>query len=139
MLVVEVRQGPLQDEEEEERRRRRRRRRRRKEGRKEGRKEATNIKSNNPHLAGGEKRLSKSELQPRVVLALSTLQLIHPLFYAAVCISLSFVLFDGGWRHTISGISEQPWTLLTAMRSASVNISKKCPESIAAPVPVMRN
>ena len=36
MLVVEVRQGPLEDEEE-------------------GRKEATNIKSNNPHLAGGEK------------------------------------------------------------------------------------
>ena len=54
MLVVEVR-------DEEGRRRGRRRGRRPKEARKEaeGRKEArsaaTNIKSNNPHLAGGEK------------------------------------------------------------------------------------
>ena len=43
-----------EDEEEEERRRRRRRRRRRKEEEKED-EEATDIKSNNPHLAGGEK------------------------------------------------------------------------------------
>ena len=45
MVVVEVRQGPLQDEEEEE------------EEEKEKEKEteaATNIKSNNPPLAGGE-------------------------------------------------------------------------------------
>ena len=47
MVVVEVRQGPLEDEEG--------RKEGRKEGREEGRKEATNIKSNNPHLAGGEK------------------------------------------------------------------------------------
>ena len=51
MVVIEVRQGTLvvdgrgEDEEEEED----------EEGRKEGR-QATNIKSNNPHLAGGEKR-----------------------------------------------------------------------------------
>ena len=38
MVVVEVRQGPLQDKEEEEEK-----------------EAATNIKSNNPHLAGGEK------------------------------------------------------------------------------------
>ena len=40
MVVVEVRQGPLQDEEEEEKEE----------------EAATNIKSNNPHLAGGEKK-----------------------------------------------------------------------------------
>ena len=41
MVVVEVRQGPLQDEEEEEKE-------------EEEKEAATNIKSNNPHLAGGE-------------------------------------------------------------------------------------
>ena len=52
------------EEDEEETRRRRRRRRRRKEEEEEdeeaGRRkaEATNIKSNNPHLAGGEKMCS---------------------------------------------------------------------------------
>ena len=51
MVVVEVRQGPLQDEEE----------RREGGGEEEAEEEdeekeaATNIKSNNPHLAGGEK------------------------------------------------------------------------------------
>ena len=49
MLVVEVRQGPLQDEEEEEEKE--------EEGEEKEKEAATNIKSNNPHLAGGEKRL----------------------------------------------------------------------------------
>ena len=52
MVVIEVRQGTLvvdgRGEDEEGRRRTRK-----EEGRKEGR-QATNIKSNNPHLAGGE-------------------------------------------------------------------------------------
>ena len=45
------------EEDEEERTRRRRRRRRRRTRRQAGRQEeeATDIKSNNPHLAGGEK------------------------------------------------------------------------------------
>ena len=43
MIVVEVRQHWKSRKEG------------RKEGKKEGRKAATNIKSNNPHLAGGEK------------------------------------------------------------------------------------
>ena len=42
----------------------RRRRRKEEEGRrkKEGRREATNIKSNNPHLAGGEKHRGKHKI-----------------------------------------------------------------------------
>ena len=57
MVVVEVRQGPLDRDHWKTRRRKEERRegegRRRR--RKEKEKEATNIKSNNPHLAGGEK------------------------------------------------------------------------------------
>ena len=45
MIVVEVRQHWKTRKEGK------------KEGRKEGRKAATNIKSNNPHLAGGEKSI----------------------------------------------------------------------------------
>ena len=47
------------EEDAEETRRRRRRRRRKEEDEEAGRRkaEATNIKSNNPHLAGGEKRI----------------------------------------------------------------------------------
>ena len=58
MVVVEVRQGPLQDEEEENEKENEKE----KEGRKEGRKEATKIKSNNPHLAGGEKQQNPQHL-----------------------------------------------------------------------------
>ena len=49
MLVVEVR-----DEEGRRRGRRPKEARKEAEGRKEARSAATNIKSNNPHLAGGE-------------------------------------------------------------------------------------
>ena len=59
MVVVEVRQGPLDRDHWKTRRRKEERRegegRRRRRRRKEKEKEATNIKSNNPHLAGGEK------------------------------------------------------------------------------------
>ena len=48
MLVVEVRQRPLEDEEG--------RKDGREEGRKEGRRQLT-LKSNNPHLAGGEQNI----------------------------------------------------------------------------------
>ena len=62
MVVVEVRQGTLtwiaveqeedeEDEEEEERRTRQE-------------EEATDIKSNNPHLAGGEKTLAETSETP---------------------------------------------------------------------------
>ena len=78
MVVVEVRQANTVDresqlskddeddkEDEEERGRGRRRRRRRREQEEEEQEEqeeeeATDIKSNNPHLAGGEKKYSTS-------------------------------------------------------------------------------
>ena len=44
------------EEDEEERTRRRRRRRRRRRTRTTRQEKSTDIKSNNPHLAGGEKR-----------------------------------------------------------------------------------
>ena len=71
MVVVEVRQGTLtwiaveqeedeedeeEDEEDDEEEDNERRRRRRRRTRRTEEDQATDIKSNNPHLAGGEKR-----------------------------------------------------------------------------------
>ena len=59
MVVVEVRQGPLDRDHWKTRRRKEERREGEGEGRRRKEKEATNIKSNNPHLAGGEKKHKK--------------------------------------------------------------------------------
>ena len=89
-----------EEDEEETRRRRRRRRRRRKEEEEEdeeaGRRqaEATNIKSNNPHLAGGEPETNK--LQNYTYDPLENVFEIHDLaFFMDIAVET-----EGGVLHT---------------------------------------